>query len=103
MSEILDHWKRLFTAEGYPLCDVCTMPLSWEHDHKPDQSGLDDGPPLGRQYVKRAPAKSPEEMKAIRAKAWATRRANYGPCGNRKYGSPHRHKLTGMAGDRREG
>ena len=86
MSDLVEHWKRLFAAEGCPVCGVCTVPLSWAHDHKPDLSGLDDGVPLGRQYVKKAPPKSPEEMAEIRARAWATRRAKYGQCGNRKYG-----------------
>ena len=27
-------------------CAACHGMLTFEHDHKPDQSGLDDGPPL---------------------------------------------------------
>lgn len=65
------------------LCPVCSMPLHFEHDHKPDQSGLDDGPPLGRTYTKRAPQKTPEELAEIRARAWATRRKKYGQHGHR--------------------
>ena len=30
----------------YVSCDVCGLDQAWAHDHKPDQSGLDDGPPL---------------------------------------------------------
>ena len=32
----------------YVVCDVCGMDEAWAHDHKPDGSGLDDGPPLPR-------------------------------------------------------
>lgn len=46
-----------------------------EPDHKPDGSGLDDGPWLPGKGPRRKPAaKSKEELAAIRAKAWATRR-----------------------------
>lgn len=45
-------------------------------DHKADLSGLDDGPYLpGRAPRKRAAPKSPEAMRGIRARAWATRRS----------------------------
>lgn len=69
----------------YPdLCHVCGLPLSWEHDHKPDQSGLDDGPYLpGKAPRKRMEPKSPDEAARIRAQAWETRRAKYGPHGHR--------------------
>lgn len=43
-------------------CLVCGQPLSWQHDHQPDMSGLDDGPYLSDR---------------------ATRRAKYGPHGHR--------------------
>lgn len=47
-----------------------------EPDHKPDGSGLDDGPWLPRCEPRKKPTpKTTEEWKAIRAKAWATRRA----------------------------
>ena len=39
----------------------------------------------GRGPRKKPAAKSAEQMTAIRAKAWATRRAMYGDCGNSKY------------------
>lgn len=56
-------------------CDVCGGEIRIPHDHKPDQSGLDDGPYLPGCAPRRKPApKSPAEMRAIRAKAWATRR-----------------------------
>lgn len=48
-------------------------------------TGLDDGPWLkghGARARKRI-VKSPEEMTAIRAKAWATRREKLGPRGHR--------------------
>lgn len=63
-------------------CPVCFGELTWTHDHKPDNSGLDDGPPLFAQRKKPAP-KSAEEMREIRARAWATRRATYGRYGHR--------------------
>jgi hypothetical protein len=45
-------------------------------DHKPDGSGLDDGPWLpGKGPRAKAAPKSKEQLAAIRAKAWATRRA----------------------------
>ena len=47
-----------------------------EPDHKPDGSGLDDGPWLpGKGPRAKAAPKSKEQLAAIRAKAWATRRA----------------------------
>lgn len=50
------------------------------HDHKPDLSGLDDGPYLpGRAPRKKAALKSAGELRAIRAKAWATRRRATSP------------------------
>lgn len=51
-------------------------PPGAEPDHKPDGSGLDDGPWLPGKGPRAKPApKSKEELAAIRAKAWATRRA----------------------------
>lgn len=45
-------------------------------DERPDGSGLDDGPPIpGRAPRKKADPKSADELRAIRRKAWATRRA----------------------------
>ena len=46
--------------------------------------GLDDGPWLpGKGPRKRVKPKSAEELSAIRAKAWATRRNILGPKGHR--------------------
>lgn len=52
--------------------------------HGPDCDGrdLDCGPDFSRQYTKRAAPKSAEEIAEIRARAWATRRAKYGPNGH---------------------
>lgn len=50
-------------------------------DHRPDNTGLDDGPPLHTPRKKPVP-KSAEAVKAIRANAWATRRAKYGERGH---------------------
>lgn len=65
-----------------PLCATCGQPTGFEHDHRPDLTGIDDGPPLHPARKKPAP-KSPEEMRDIRARAWATRRAKYGERGHR--------------------
>ena len=47
-----------------------------------DGTGLDCGPDFSRQYVKRAAPKSADELKEIRARAWATRRAKFGKSGH---------------------
>lgn len=48
-------------------------------DRKPDLTGLDDGPYLpGRAPRKKTTPKTPEELRAIRAKAWTTRRIKKG-------------------------
>lgn len=71
-------------TEWNVYCNICGQPLSWKHDHQPDMSGLDDGPPLPRHAPrKKAALKPPEEMKEIRARAWATRRQKYGQHGHR--------------------
>lgn len=54
----------------------------FEHDHRPDGSGLDDGPPLYPTRKKAAP-KPAEDVAEIRARAWETRRSKYGPHGHR--------------------
>lgn len=54
------------------------------YDSRPDNTGLDDGPWLpGQAPRKRPPPKSAAELSDIRARAWATRRAKYGPAGHR--------------------
>ena len=63
-------------------CDICCGELTWNHDHRADNSGLDDGPPLDTPRKKAAP-KSAEKTAAIRARAWATRREKYGQRGHR--------------------
>lgn len=64
------------------ICSVCGAPLTWKHDHRADNSGLDDGPPL-RTPRKRPASKTGEELRDIRARAWATRRKKYGHYGHR--------------------
>jgi len=62
------------------ICPVCSQETSFAHDHKPDLSGLDDGPPLHnprKKYV------APPNVSEIRKKAWATRRKKYGQFGHR--------------------
>lgn len=63
-------------------CAVCGQALTWEHDHRPDNSGLDDGPPINPPRKKPAP-KPADETRDIRARAWATRRQKYGQHGHR--------------------
>lgn len=63
-------------------CTICGCELSWKHDHKPDNTGLDDGPPLYTERKKPVP-KSADEMREIRSRAWATRRAMHGERGHR--------------------
>lgn len=68
-------------AKALETCEVCGGEQSWQHDHQPDNTGLDDGPPLP---VRKRPApKSPEVLREIRARAWATRRRKYGNHGHR--------------------
>lgn len=69
---------------GTDCCATCGQVLGWPHDHKPDQSGLDDGPWLpGRAPRKKAAPKSAKEVSETRKRAWATRRVKYGPHGHR--------------------
>jgi len=58
-------------------CEICGAELSFAHDHRPDNTGLDDGPPLRTPRKKMQP-KPADETRAIRAQAWATRRERYG-------------------------
>ncbi len=63
-------------------CEICGCETAFAHDHRADNSGLDDGPPLHAPRKKPAP-KSADEMREIRAKAWATRREKWGKYGHR--------------------
>lgn len=71
------------TAQSIRKCNVCGVHTDIEHDHKPDNTGLDDGPPLPDARMRRYPKKSPDEYKSIRDRAWETRRAKYGEKGHR--------------------
>tara|TARA_R100001244_G_scaffold2541_1_gene3946 strand:+ start:15206 stop:15451 length:246 start_codon:yes stop_codon:yes gene_type:complete len=66
-------------------CPVCGAETTFVHDHKPDESGLDDGICFlpGQAPRKRAAPKPPEVMREIRSRAWATRRMLYGQRGHR--------------------
>jgi hypothetical protein len=64
------------------VCPICFGQLTWKHDHRSDNTGLDDGPPLVAPR-KKPEAKSGDEMKRIRAQAWKTRRQKYGAPGHR--------------------
>lgn len=62
-------------------CEVCGGLLTWRHDHRANSRGLDDGPPL---LARKKPAPKPaDEIRDIRARAWATRRLKYGQHGHR--------------------
>ena len=63
-------------------CPVCNQVLAWPHDHQPDNSGLDDGPPL-HTIRKKPDPKPPHVVREIRLRAWATRRATLGEKGHR--------------------
>jgi hypothetical protein len=63
-------------------CAVCGDELTWAHDHQPDNTGLDDGPAI-RAPRKKKPPKSADDLRSIRARAWATRREHYGERGHR--------------------
>jgi len=64
------------------ICPVCGFESPFRHDHKPDNTGLDDGPHLHAPR-KKAASKPAEVMADIRARAWATRREKYGKYGHR--------------------
>jgi len=67
---------------GHAVCSICGALLSWKHDHRDDNTGLDDGPPL--HVIRKKPAaKSADEVGNIRSRAWATRRQKYGQHGHR--------------------
>lgn len=65
-------------------CKICGGTLTWHHDHQPDLSGLDDGHYLpGHAPGKKRAPKPADEIRDIRARAWATRRQKYGQHGHR--------------------
>ena len=66
------------------FCPLCVSETTFQHDHKPDNTGIDDGPEMA---TRKKPAPKPtEKTAAIRAQAWETRRVKYGVHGNAKYG-----------------
>lgn len=73
---------RIEGGTGADMCEHCGGALTWAHDHRADNSGLDDGPPLREPRKKPAP-KSAAIVRSIRARAWATRRKKYGQYGHR--------------------
>jgi hypothetical protein len=72
-------------------CLVCGGPLKVRymgfvvrrHDHREDQTGLDDGPYLPGRAPRKKRTADPAVVSAERKRAWKTRRANYGPRGHR--------------------
>lgn len=65
-------------------CSICGGQPTYTHDHKPDLSGLDDGPYLPDHEPRKKPTpKTPSEVAEIRARAWETRRQKYGKWGHR--------------------
>lgn len=64
------------------FCELCQSEATFAHDHKPDNSGLDDGPDINPPRKKADPV--PAEIAADRRKrAWETRRAKWGQHGHR--------------------
>lgn len=80
-ADSLDAVAGAAAMSDLSICLVCGYETTFAHDHKPDNSGLDDGPDLYPARKKTAP-KPPEIMAEIRARAWATRRAKYGESGH---------------------
>lgn len=75
---------RQAAEAGAPICETCGGVIAYPHDHRADETGLDDGPWLpGRAPRKKPIPKSPAEIREIRTRAWATRRARYGEHGHR--------------------
>lgn len=61
---------------AWTMAGLIAAAAKCEADHRPDNRGLDDGPYLpGKAPRKKPPTKTPHELRAIRAKAWETRRA----------------------------
>lgn len=63
-------------------CPQCYCEMFFPHDHQPDDTGMDDGPPIDPPRKKAAP-KPVDVVAAIRRQAWETRRAKYGQHGHR--------------------
>lgn len=63
-------------------CPLCGIEALFQHDHKADNTGLDDGPEL-HSVRKKADPKPQNVVTAIRARAWETRRMKYGAHGHR--------------------
>ena len=59
-------------------CETCLGWIRLPHDHKPDGSGLDDGPWIAKPR-KKMEAKPPEVVAEIRRRSWATRRGEHAP------------------------
>lgn len=71
---------RSDTAQTH-VCPTCGFEAAFLHDHKADNSGLDDGPDIYPTRKKALP-KRPDVVAEIRARAWTTRRAKYGARGH---------------------
>ena len=63
------------------ICIICGIDSDFTHDHKPDRSGLDDGP--AQPPRKKAAPKPAAVIAEIRARAWVTRRQKHGKFGHR--------------------
>jgi hypothetical protein len=73
---------KLQMQSPFAACSICGAETTWNHDHRADNTGLDDGPLL-RAPRKKPPPKEPAELSNIRMRAWATRRQKYGQHGHR--------------------
>ena len=64
-------------------CCICGQPSAWQHDHRPNGTGLDDGPWLpGKAPRKKPEAKTAAVVSDMRRRAWETRRRKYGERGH---------------------
>lgn len=70
------------SGEDRAACPTCGGFLSWRHDHKLDNSGLDDGPWLPGHAPRKKHDIDPVAFSVARKRAWETRRAKYGPMGH---------------------
>ena len=64
-------------------CEICHGETAFQHDHRADFTGLDDGPYLPGQAPRKHHEYAPELLYKYRRQAWQTRRAKYGQSGHR--------------------
>jgi len=66
------------------VCEKCGGLTDFEHNHRADNTGLDDGPWLpGCAPRKKPEPKPPHVVRNTKLRGWVTRRAKYGTKGHR--------------------